>query len=419
MSMSGYQYRMVAANTAGSTISAAFTMNVVAGVLTGPTGLAFDPAGNCWISDGSTNDIQKMTPVGLASMMVGISGQQGATNGTGTAATFRMPGGMAIDPAGNVFVADMGNSLIRMISPTGVVTTVAGSAAHQEYKDGIGTDAWFNVPTCLALDANGNIYVADTGNSVIRMIAPSKVVSTVAGTAGMKGTTDGIGAAARFNQPAGIALDSAGMIYVADTMNQTIRKITPSGAVTTIAGLMGTSGTDDGNRTSALFNQPMGLTFDRSGNLYVADYGNSAIRMVTPTGAVSTLAGLSSISGMMDGMGAATMFNMPKDVKFDGTSTLYVADYGNAEIRKVSLQGAVSTMAITVSSTSGSNGTTSSGGSSATPPSTSSAGTTNSGGTATPATNATGSGGGAVSFPFLSALVVLFCSRFLHRRKID
>jgi len=400
--MGGYQYRMVATNTGGSANSAVFTMNVGSAVLTGPSGLAVDPSGNCWISDGSTNVIQKMTTAGRATLMAGAAGQQGSANGTGTTATFRQPGGMAIDAAGNVYVADTGNSLIRMVSATGGVTTMAGSSAHQDYKDGSGTDAWFNAPACLTLDKSGNIYVTDTGNSVIRMITPSGVVTTIAGTAGMKGATDGTGAAARFNQPAGMAMDAAGMLYVADTMNQTIRKITPSGVVTTMAGLMGVSGTSDGKGASALFNQPMGLTFDGSGNLYVADYGNSAIRMVTPAGMVSTLAGINSVSGMMDGMGTAAWFNMPKDVKFDGMSALYVADYGNAEIRKVSLQGSVSTMALSqsASSTSSNSGSSSSSG----------------GLTTSPAPAASSGGGGAVSLPFLSALMALFSLRVWRRQ---
>ena len=399
--MNGYQYRMVATNTAGSANSAAFTMNVMTAVLGGPSGLAFDPAGNCWISDGSTNVIQKMTTAGLATMMAGAAGQQGSANGTGAAATFRQPGGMAFDAAGNVYVADTGNSLIRMVSPTGVVTTTAGSSAHQDYKDGTGADAWFNAPACLTLDKSGNIYVADTGNAVIRMITPSGVVTTIAGMAGMKGAVDGTGAAAHFNQPAGIAMDAAGMLYVADTMNQTIRKITPSAVVTTLAGLMGVSGTSDGKGSSALFNQPMGMTFDGSGNMYVADYGNSAIRMITPAGMVSTLAGLNSVSGMMDGMGMAAWFNMPKDVKYDGKSALYVADYGNAEIRQVSLQGSVSTMTLSQSAPATSPGT----GSTSSP----TVGTIS----AMPMTSS--GGGGAVGLPFLSALAILSGLRFWRR----
>lgn len=403
MGMSGDQFRMVATNSLGSATGAVFTMNVSSVVLSGPSGLAFDSAGNCWISDGSTNVIEKMTPAGVATMMAGFSGQQGTANGTGTGAMFRQPGGMAIDSAGNVYVADMGNSLIRKISPTGVVTTMAGSTSHQDFRDGMGTDAWFNAPASLMVDPAGNIFVADTGNSMIRKISPSGVVTTVAGAAGMSGMADGVGAAARFNQPSGIAMDSAGMLYVSDTLNQTIRKISPAGLVTTFAGLMGVSGTSDGQGTNALFNQPMGLTFDGAGNLYVADSGNSSIRMVTPAGMVSTLAGLSSISGMMDGMGNSAWFSAPKDVKYDGASSLYVADSGNAGIRKISLQGSVSTVIVTQSPSGiGSSPTTSPGGPTTSAPAAASGG---------------GSGGGAVGVPFLTALFVLSCLRKWTERR--
>jgi O-glycosyl hydrolase/sugar lactone lactonase YvrE len=404
--MNGNEYRLVATNMAGSASSAVLTLNVAAAVLTSPNGLAVDPEGNCWVTDGSTNIVEKITAAGSTTIMAGSSGQQGSADGTGTAASFRQPGGMAVDFAGNVYLADTGNSLIRKISSNGVVTTIAGSAANQGYKDGMGTDAWFNTPVCLAVDSFGNLYVADTGNSVIRRITPTGVVTTIAGTAGAKGAVDGTGAAARFNQPAGIAMDSTGVLYVSDTMNQTIRKITPGGLVSTWVGLTGVSGISDGDGANALFNQPMGLTFDFSGNLYVADSGNSSIRVVTPAGNVSTLAGLSSISGLMDGIGSAAWFNLPKDVKFDGANGLYVADCGNAAIRKVSIEGSVSTMNLILSSTGGNSG---------------SSGSTGSGGTTSLAPNPGGSegGGGAVGLPFFAVLAALFGLRCWRRRRPD
>lgn len=401
--MNGTLYRVVATNATGPVTSASFTMRVGAPVLASPNGLAVDALGNCWVSDSAANLIAKISPGGSALMFAGVSGQQGSTDGPGAMALFRQPGGMAADAVGNMFVADTGNSLIRKITPGGMVSTMAGSPANQGYRDGAGMDAWFNAPVSLALDGMGNMFVADTGNSVIRQISPAGMVTTMAGVAGSQGGSDGMGAAARFNHPAGVAMDRAGVLYVADTFNHTIRKVTPAGVVSTWVGLMGVSGSADGSGSNALFNQPMGLTFDAAGNLYVADAGNASIRSVTPAGMVRTLAGLSSMTGLMDGVGAGAWFNLPKDVKFDGANGFFVADFSNAEIRKVSTQGAVSTLAISqISAPSGSGPGSSSGTGAVTTPA--------------PANGAGGSGGGAVGLPFLAALAALTALRHWLRR---
>jgi len=377
--MSGYLYRCTASNSSGSVNSSSLTMSVVAPIFPAPVGLAINGAGVIFVSDSSNNTIQSVSTSWQASVLAGTSGQQGTADGTGAAALFRQPGGVAIDSAGNLYLADTGNSIIRKITSAGVVTTLAGSASNQGFRDGVGTAAWFNSPAAIAVDGAGVLYVADSGNAVIRKIAVDGTVSTLAGTAGATGSTDGSGASARFNLPSGIALDAAGNLYVSDTVNQLIRKITAGGGVTTLAGVVLTSGANDGTGLAAKFNLPRGLCADSAGNLYVADTGNSAIRMVTASGNVTTIAGLSSVAGLLDGPGATAWLNQPKDVKIDAAGNLYVADTGNAAIRKITPATIVDTPVITVAAVTPPPPSSSSGGSSApisagTPPGKSGAG---------------------------------------------
>ena len=178
---------------------------------------------------------------------------------------------MAVDGSGNVYVADSGNYTIRKITPAGVVSTLAGLAGSSGSADGTGSAARFYYPTGVAVDGSGNVYVADTGNYTIRKITPAGVVSTLAGLAGSTGSADGTGSAARFYYPYGVAVDGSGNVYVADTGNYTIRKITPAGVVSTLAGTAGSSGSADGTGSAARFNYPTGVAVDGSGNVYVAD----------------------------------------------------------------------------------------------------------------------------------------------------
>ena len=345
--MNGYNYRLVATNAAGSAISTNLTLTVVA-PFPSPFGVAVDSAGNLFVGDNSNNTVHFVTPAGVVSLLAGTSGQQGSTNGSYAVALFRQPRAVALDTAENLYVADTGNSLIRKITPAGVVTTLAGSATTQGYTDATGTAAVFNSPQALVVDVSGNVYVADTANSAIRKITPSGVTSTIAGN-GTKGSQDGTGALAIFNQPAGIVLDSANNLYVADTGNNTIRKVTPAGVVTTIAGVTGVGGYEDGTGAAALFNQPTGLAIDVSGSLYVADTGNSVIRVVKSGGTVSTLAGLASIAGLLDGNGTNAWFNQPENLSLDAAGNVYVTDAGNAVIRKITPSGGVTTLVLSQS----------------------------------------------------------------------
>ncbi len=214
-------------------------------------------------------------------------------------------------PGARSLLGKQATEVIRKVTSERVVTTLAGSVFNQGWQDGAGTEAWFNAPNGVAVDSAGNVYVADTGNSVIRKVTSTGMVTTVAGTAGSCGSADGTGAEARFNQPTGITMDGTGNLFVTDTLNHTIRRITPTGAVTTLAGLAGVMGTSDGVAADALFNHPGGITVDGSGTLFVADTGNSSLRKILTNGTVSTLAGLPTISGLKDGTGTTAWFNQP------------------------------------------------------------------------------------------------------------
>ncbi len=198
---------------------------------------------------------------------------------------------MAVDSAGNVYVADTGNSTIREVTPAGVVTTLAGWSGHTGSGDGTGSAARFYDPEGVAVDSTGNVYVADYFNYTIRKVTPAGVVTTLAGSVGSSGTNDGVGSAARFSYPKGVAVDSAGNVYVADNGNSTIRQVTPAGVVTTLAGSPGLYGSSDGTGSNARFGGPSGVAVDSADNVYVADTDNQTIRKVTPAGVVTTLAG--------------------------------------------------------------------------------------------------------------------------------
>jgi sugar lactone lactonase YvrE len=293
-----------------------------------PQNLAVDSIGNVYVADSWNYKIRKITSAGVVTTLAG-SGVSGSEDGTGTAASFRGPGGVAVDSNGNVYVAD--NLKIRKITSTGNVTTFAGSGVSGS-EDGTGTAASFNSPSGVAVDKNGNVYVADSWSHKIRKITPEGVVTTFAGS-GVLGSEDGTGTAASFNSPSGVAVDKNENVYVADSSNNKVRKITPAGAVTTLAG-SGRKGSRDG--TAANFNYPNGVAVDSIGNVYVVDSGNYKIRKVTPAGVATTLAG-SGVEGSEDGTGTAASFSWFSGLALDSSGNVYVADANNNLIRKITI----------------------------------------------------------------------------------
>ena len=301
-----------------------------------PSGIAADNAGNLYLADTDNHTIRKIVAsTGAVTTLAGLAGISGSADGTGSDARFNNPSGVAVDGTGNVYVADTMNNTLRKVTSLGVVSTLAGSPGTVGSVDGMGSAALFQGPQGLAIDTGSNLYVADTNNHTIRKVVPSTgVVTTAAGLAGNSGSTDGLGSLGRFNYPAGVAIDGAGNLYVADTENHTIREISPSGTVSTLAGLAGSSGGVDGTGSAARFDSPSDLAVDSSGNVYVVDTDNFTIREIVPsTGVVTTLAGLAGASGSTDGVGSAVRFFHPAGIAVDSSSNLYVADTDNHTVR--------------------------------------------------------------------------------------
>jgi sugar lactone lactonase YvrE len=322
-----------------------------------PSSVAADSAGNLYVADTANNTIRKVTPEGVVTTLAGLTGRYGNAGGTGSAARFFFPSGLTVDSSGNVYVADTRNSTIRKVAPGGVVTTLAGLEGSSGSADGTGSNARFYSPYSVAVDSAGNVYAADTRNFTIRKVTPDGVVTTLAGLAGSSGSADGTGSAARFYCPWGVAAGSAGNVYVADSNNHTIRKVTPGGVVTTLAGLAGSSGSADGTGSAARFNDPYGVAVDSAGNVYVADSRNHTIRKVTPGGEVTTLAGLAGYAGSADGTGSDARFFLPYGVAVDSAGNVYVADNWNSTIRKVTPGGLVTTVAGLAGSSGSADGT--------------------------------------------------------------
>ncbi|MDI1317097.1 T9SS type A sorting domain-containing protein [Flavobacterium sp.] len=307
-----------------------------------PRALAVDASGIVCVVDYSNNRIRKITDTGLVSTLSG-TGVFGAVNGAGTSASFKYPEGIALDASGDAFVADVTNNCIRKITASGDTSTFSGSAVRGLENGQEGAMALFNGPVAVAVTSTGITYVIDDFNSCIRKITATGIVSTFAGNSAT-GYADGTGTVAYFNNPKGIAVDAAGTIYVADTFNNRIRKITSSGVVTTIAG-DGTAGYLDGQGTAARFNNPYSLTVDAVGNIYVADTKNHRIRKISTSGAVTTVAGY-ILSGFADGAPTVARFKNPQGIAIDNaTGILYIADTTNNRIRKIATDGTVSTFA--------------------------------------------------------------------------
>jgi sugar lactone lactonase YvrE len=296
-----------------------------------PADVAIDNGGNLYVADRNNHRIRKITPEGATTTFAG-SGSLGFADGNSATAQFNVPEGVAVNSAGIVYVADTSNHRIRKITAAGTVTTLAGSG-EQGYADGIGTEAQFNNPRGVAVDEAGNVYVADSFNNRIRKITAEGVVTTFAGS-GDQDFADGIGLSASFHTPGDLTLDAANNIYVADTWNNRIRKISLAGEVTTIAG-SGEQGFADGQGTAASFYLPSDVAIDSAENLYVSDSNNYRVRKIVD-GLVSTLAG-SGISGFANGSGQTANFNDPAGLTLDRLGNVFIADFFNNRIRKIAV----------------------------------------------------------------------------------
>ena len=363
----------------------------------GSEGAVYDSLNNLYIADTNNHTIRKITPSGIITTFAGWPGRRGSQNGRGTKSRFNLPRGIAKDSFDNLYVADSNNQTIRKITPSGLVTTLAGTVGRAGRDDGIGTSAQFYFPWGIAIDPSNNIYVSDRQNHTIRQITPLGVVTTVCGgEASVAGTTNGLTFDAQydltdcvfdtagncyatatnehvivkilptgelsifagikgkpggvngptaltssFTSPAGIAIDSAGSLYISED-SHIIRKITTSGTVSTFAGTAFNNGKENGTGAAARFKYPRGIKIDSSDNLYVCDTTNHTIRKITSAGVVSTFAGVAETIGHKNGSRSAAEFNHPYDIEIDSSGNLYVADRNNHVIRKITTGGIVS-----------------------------------------------------------------------------
>lgn len=296
-----------------------------------PSGITVGPDGRIYLADSRNHIIRVIGTNGLVETLAGSAGEAGSADGVGAAARFDHPSGIAIDPAGNVIVGDTGNHTLRRISPSGIVTTLAGAAGQAEWLDG--NASRFRSPIGLAIAANGDIYVADCGNHVIRRLDSSGNVTTFAGQGEVWGSNDGLSTNAKFNSPLDLCFDSLGNLFVSDANNYTIRKITPSGHVSLFVGQPGQDGARDG--LSARFGKPAELAIDSFDRLYVADSLNHTLRRIRPDGFVSTIAGSVGTPGGGDGINGAARFFNPYGLAITPDGRLMVSDAYNQTVREV------------------------------------------------------------------------------------
>jgi uncharacterized protein (TIGR03437 family) len=318
-------------------------------ILWSPRGVSIDAAGNVYVADTGNARIRRVTPAGDITTVAGITVGYSGDNGPSVAAQLSYPTKAVVTPNGDMYIADAANNRIRRVSVEGGITTIAGSG-----KPGFGGDggpaaaAELNSPFAVAVDRAGNLYVADTNNERIRRITPQGQISTVAGS-GLFGYFGDNGPAARaaFALPRGVAVDPAGNVYVSDTLNNRIRKITPDGTVSTIAGSNGAgSGGDGGPAGLASLNHPAGITVDNAGNIYFADSGNHRVRRISAQGVITTVAGSGENGfGGDNGPATAARLSSPQDVALDAAGNVYIADTENHRVRKVSPAGIITTIA--------------------------------------------------------------------------
>ena len=300
-----------------------------------PSSVAVDASGNVYIADTGNNVIRKVNTSGIISTFAGGGSSGLGDGGLATSAELNRPYGVAVDTSGDVYIVDTNNDRIREVNTSGIISTFAGGGSI--FVDGCSaTSAHLFESYGIAVDTSGDVYIAEKNTNRIRKVNTSGIISTFAG-GGSSGLGDeGPATSAQLNQPCGIAVDASGNVYIADIWNYRIRKVNTSGIISTFAG-GGSSGLGDGGpATSAQLNQPYGIAVDASGNVYITDFGNYRIRVVNSSGIILTFAG-NGYPGFSGDGGSATsaQLNLPYSVAVDASGDVYIADMDNNRIRKV------------------------------------------------------------------------------------
>ena len=319
-----------------------------------PAGVAVDGRGNLYLADTDNNRIRKVDPYGIITTVAGQGpfGYAG-DGGPATNAILNHPNGVAVDAAGNLYIADTYNSSIRLVKPAGTITTLAGGTSAGFGGDGgLATNALLNFPYGVAVDGAGNVFIADTDNNRIRKVDTQGVITTVAGSitgAGYGGYAGdgGLAINADLNQPQGVAIDASGEIFIADSINERVRKVNASGIISTVAGIgLAAYSGDGGAATNAALADPLAVAVDLNGNLLIADEGNASIRQVDINGTITTVAGNRTWGYGSDNVPAvSTELNAPAGVAVDAFGTIYIADTYNQRIRMVNAAGIIATIA--------------------------------------------------------------------------
>ena len=312
-----------------------------------PAGVSVDASGNIYIADTGNHRIRKVDADGIITTVAGTGSRGYSGEGTAINEKINKPAGVSVDASGNIYIADTGNHRIRKVDAGGIITTVAGTGSGGYSGEGTAINEKINKPGGVSVDESGNIYIADTENHRIRKVDAGGIITTVAGNGSTTYCCDGGPAtSASINEPAGVSVDADGNIYIADTENHRIRKVDADGIISTVAGTGSAGYSGEGTAINKKIKEPKGVSVDADGNIYIADTENHRIRKVDADGIITTVAGTGSrgYSGD-DGQATEGKINKPAGVSVDESGNIYIADTENHRIRKVDAGGIITTVA--------------------------------------------------------------------------
>jgi sugar lactone lactonase YvrE len=302
-----------------------------------PNGIAFDSSGNIYLVDSDNNLIERVTPAGTLTIFAGTGAAGAPTPGPATSSKLDGPGAIVFDSAGNAYVADSGNNEVERIAPSGTLSIFAGTGATGAPTPGPATSSRLNSLNQIAIDSSGNIYIADSGNSIVEKVTPSGTLSTFAGTGAAGTPTPGPATLSRLNYPGGVAVDSLGNVYIADFGNDVVEKVTPSGTLSIFAGNGTVGAPTSGWATSSKLGGPAFLAVNSSNDVYIADFGENMVEKVTSAGALSIFAGTGVPAGPTPGPATLSRLNQPVGVAVDPAGDVFIGDAGNNVVEKVTL----------------------------------------------------------------------------------